>query len=90
VVLLHGLGLDANDFRPYLAESVHHCVAVTMYGFNVSDREHPHYQPISLASHARLVGYGLQRLRQAHPRKRITVVESLLALVGHALDLSPE
>lgn len=74
VVLLHGLGLDANDFRAYLAESAHHCVALTLYGFNVAERDHPHYQPISLESHAHLVGYALQKLRQTYPRKRITLV----------------
>jgi pimeloyl-ACP methyl ester carboxylesterase len=74
VVFLPGLGLDANDFRPYLAESKFHCVALTLYGFNAAERDDEHYQPISLASHAQLVGYALRRLKTAYPRKRLTVV----------------
>jgi pimeloyl-ACP methyl ester carboxylesterase len=74
VVFLPGLGLDANDFRPYLSESKFHCVALTLYGFGAADRDDEYYQPISLASHAQLVGYALRRLKTAYPRKRITVV----------------
>jgi pimeloyl-ACP methyl ester carboxylesterase len=74
VVFLPGLGLDANDFRPYLSESKFHCVALTLYGFNSAERDDEHYQPISLESHVQLVAYALQRLQTAHPRKRITVV----------------
>jgi pimeloyl-ACP methyl ester carboxylesterase len=74
LVFLHGLGLDANDFRPYLAESRFHCVALTQYGFNASERDNPHYRPISLESHVQLIGYALRRIQQANPRKRITLV----------------
>lgn len=74
VVFLPGLGLDANDFRPYLSESRFHCVALTLYGFNAQERDDPHYRPISLDSHAQLVGYALGRLQRAYPRKRITLV----------------
>lgn len=74
VVFLPGLGLDANDFRPYLAESRFHCVAFTQFGLNPSDRDDEHYQPISLESHVQLVAYALRRLKTAYQRKRITVV----------------
>lgn len=74
VVFLPGLGLDAHDFRPYLAESRFHCVALTLYGFNPGERDDEHYQPISLQSHVQLVAYALRRLKTAYPHKRITVV----------------
>jgi pimeloyl-ACP methyl ester carboxylesterase len=74
VVFLHGLGLDANDFRPYLSESRYHCLALTLYGFNAIERDNPHYRPISLESQVRLVGYALRKLQRSYPRKRITMV----------------
>jgi pimeloyl-ACP methyl ester carboxylesterase len=74
VVFLHGLGLDANDFRPYIAESKLHCIALTLYGFNVEERDDGHYRPISLKSHVQLLGYALARLHQLYPAKRITLV----------------
>lgn len=89
VVLLHGLGLDAHDFRPYLVESSQHCVAVTQYGFNTIERAHPHYSPISLESHAHLLCYALQRIHRAYPRKQLCLVgfsfgaDMLLYLAEH-------
>lgn len=74
VVLLPGLGLDASDFRPYLAESSHHCVALTQFGFHTTERAHPHYRPISLDSHAHLLGYALRRIHRAYPRKHLFLV----------------
>ena len=57
VIFLHGLGLDANDFRSYLAESKLHCIALTLYGFNTAEKYDEHYKPISLQSHVRLLAY---------------------------------
>lgn len=74
VIFLHGLGLDANDFQPYMLESRFHCVALTMFGFNADERDDPHYQPISLESHIGLIGYALKRLKRLYPTKRLTVV----------------
>jgi pimeloyl-ACP methyl ester carboxylesterase len=74
VVFLHGLGLDANDFRPYLAESKYHCIALTLFGFNVSEATDDHYKPISLPTHVQLVAYALTRLRKLYPHKRLTLV----------------
>lgn len=74
VFFLHGLGLDANDFRPYMAESKFHCIALTMYGFNTEELNDPDYRPISLESHVSLIMYGLEKLRQRNPRKRISLV----------------
>jgi pimeloyl-ACP methyl ester carboxylesterase len=74
VVFLHGLGLDADDFQPYLVESKFHCVALTLFGFNASEREDDYYQPISLSAQLQLLGYALGRIRRDNPRKKITLV----------------
>ncbi|MGH7928525.1 MAG: alpha/beta fold hydrolase, partial [Candidatus Binatia bacterium] len=74
LVFLHGLGLDANDFRPYMAESKFHCIALTMYGFNTEESNDQDYHPISLESHISVVTYGLEKLRQRNPRKRLSLV----------------
>jgi pimeloyl-ACP methyl ester carboxylesterase len=74
VVFLHGLGLDAYDFRPYMSESKFHCIALTLYGFNADERDNEDYRPISLESHVQLVGYALQRIQRRYPRKRLTLV----------------
>jgi pimeloyl-ACP methyl ester carboxylesterase len=74
VVFLHGLGLDANDFRPYMTESKYHCVALTLFGFNVSEATDDHYKPISLPTHVQLVAYMLTTLRELYPQKRLTLV----------------
>lgn len=92
VVFLPGLGLDANDFRPYLSESKFHCVALTLYGFNTSERDDEHYQPISLRTHAQLVAYALRRLKTAYPRKRLTVVGFSFGadMILFLLEFAPE
>lgn len=74
VVLLHGLGLDAADFRPVMAECQLHSIALTQYGFNRSERDHPDYRPVSLESHVHLLGYALRVLHRRYPRKRMSLV----------------
>ncbi|WNV88533.1 alpha/beta fold hydrolase [Umezawaea sp. Da 62-37] len=74
LIFLHGLGLDANDFRGYLVESKFHCIALTLYGFNAKERDDDKYQPISLDSHVKLFAYALRTIRQQYPHKRITLV----------------
>ncbi|HEY2127373.1 MAG TPA: alpha/beta hydrolase [Streptosporangiaceae bacterium] len=74
VIFLHGLGLDANDFRSYMAESRYHCIALTLFGFNVSEATDDHYKPISLQTHVQLLAYVLSTLRQLYPHKRLTLV----------------
>lgn len=74
VIFLHGLGLDANDFRPYMAESRYHCVAITLYGFNVEECTDGHYKPISMETHVQLLAYGIAKLSELYPRKRMTLV----------------
>jgi pimeloyl-ACP methyl ester carboxylesterase len=74
VVFLHGLGLDANDFRPYMAESKFHCVALTLYGFNEDEKDDDRYRPISLQTHVQLLAYALKALQESNPRKRMALV----------------
>jgi pimeloyl-ACP methyl ester carboxylesterase len=74
LVFLHGLGLDATDFRPYMTESRFHCLALTLYGFNAEEKDDQHYRPISLQSHVQLVGYALSKIAARYPHKRITLV----------------
>jgi pimeloyl-ACP methyl ester carboxylesterase len=74
LIFLHGLGLDANDFRPYMAESRFHCIALTLYGFNSDEKNDDHYKPISLQSHVQLLIYALNKIREEHRNKRITLV----------------
>ncbi|GLZ02846.1 hypothetical protein Acsp03_03130 [Actinomadura sp. NBRC 104412] len=94
VVFLHGLGLDAEDFRPYMAESKFHCIALTMFGFNTEERDDPHYKPISLKSHLQLLSYALKKIRGDNPGKNITAVgfsfgaDVLLLLKRYAGDLA--
>lgn len=74
VVFLHGLGLDAGDFRAYISESRFHCVALTLFGFNVSEKDDPNYPPLPLDSHVQLLGYALRKLKTMYPRKRMSLV----------------
>lgn len=74
VVLVHGLGLDASDFRAYMAESKFHCVALTMYGFNAEEAHDPDYQPISLAASIALLGYAIAEISRRYPRKQLSLV----------------
>jgi pimeloyl-ACP methyl ester carboxylesterase len=74
VLFLHGLGLDANDFRAYMAESRYHCIALTSYGFNDFEKDDERYAPISLESHIALLAYALDKLHHLYPKKRMTLV----------------
>lgn len=73
VIFLHGLGLDADDFRPYMAESRFHCIAITLYGFNAEERADDHYKPISMETHVQLLAYAIAKLSRMYPRKRISL-----------------
>jgi len=73
IVFLHGLGLDANDFRPYMAESRFHCLALTLYGFDATERE-DRYKPISLQAHVEVLAYALRKIKKQYPRKRLSLV----------------
>jgi pimeloyl-ACP methyl ester carboxylesterase len=74
LIFLHGLGLDADDFRPYMAESRYHCVAITLYGFNAEEKFDDHYKPISMVTHVQLVAYAIAKLAGLHPGKKIALV----------------
>lgn len=73
VIFLHGLGLDADDFRPYMAESRFHCIAITLYGFNAEERADDHYRPIAMETHVQLLAYAIAKISRTYPRKRISL-----------------
>lgn len=74
VICIHGLGLDADDFRPFLNEGPHHAVALTLFGFNAEERDDERYQPISLVTHAELASYAIRSFADQYPDKRLVVV----------------
>jgi predicted alpha/beta-fold hydrolase len=73
VLFIHGLGLDADDFRPYMAESEYHTAALTLFGFNSTERNDERYRPVGLNTHLELVNYFINELHTRYPKKRITL-----------------
>lgn len=74
VVFIHGLGLDANDFRGYMAETRHHAVAVTLFGFDQRDRYDARFGVISLESHMSVLESFLLWIGKQNPHKRLHLV----------------
>ena len=74
VVLLHGLGLDANDFRPYMQVAKEHTVGITLFGFNESETSDARYRPIGLTTHAELVNGAINNLHRQYPGKKLVLV----------------
>ncbi|MET8692515.1 alpha/beta fold hydrolase [Streptomyces bauhiniae] len=74
VVLLHGLGLDADDFRPFMNVARQHTVAITLFGHNVEETRDHRYRPIGMALHADLISGALNNLQRQYPYKRLTLV----------------
>ncbi|MEV6964420.1 alpha/beta hydrolase [Hamadaea sp. NPDC051192] len=74
VICLHGLGLDASDYRRYMHTATEHTVAITQYGFNVFEAKDPRYKPISLTSHAELISGVIRHLQHANRAKKLILV----------------
>ncbi|MFJ8015199.1 hypothetical protein [Streptomyces sp. NPDC096339] len=74
VVLLHGLGTDASEFRPYMASARPHTVALTAFGHHPEEARDARYRPIGLATHTELVGGAIRALARRHPGKRLVLV----------------
>jgi pimeloyl-ACP methyl ester carboxylesterase len=74
VVLLHGLGLDADDFRPFMNVARQHTVSVTMFGHNAEEAKDERYRPIGLAAHTDLLSGAINNLCRQYPHKRLTLV----------------
>lgn len=74
VVFLHGLGLDAGDFRRFMLLTNVHTVAITLFGFNVAEANDDRYRPIGLGPHTDLVAGAIRRLQQKHPAKDLVLV----------------
>lgn len=74
VILLHGLGLDANDFRSFMNVAHQHTAAITAFGHNVQEARDDSYRPIGLAAHTDLVSGAINNLHRQYPRKKLTLV----------------
>ncbi|MFF5980721.1 alpha/beta fold hydrolase [Streptomyces olindensis] len=74
VVLLHGLGLDADDFRPFMNVARQHTAAITLFGHNVEEARDNRYRPIGMALHADLISGAINNLQRQYPYKRLTLV----------------
>ncbi|MFI6388898.1 hypothetical protein [Nonomuraea sp. NPDC050540] len=71
VVLLPGLGLDANDFRPYMNIAREHTAALTLFGFNADETRDERYRPVGLTTHVELINGALNNLRRKYPHKKM-------------------
>lgn len=75
VVYLHGLGLDAGDFRHLMERSPLASIAPTQYGFNTDEADDPTYTAVDLDTHLTLLlDMVLAGVRTDNRRARITVV----------------
>ncbi|MFE2553305.1 alpha/beta fold hydrolase [Streptomyces sp. NPDC059355] len=74
VVLLHGLGTDASEFRPYMASARPHTVALTTFGHHPEEARDARYRPIGLATHTELIAGAIRALSRRHPGKRLVLV----------------
>ncbi|WP_433511790.1 alpha/beta fold hydrolase [Nonomuraea sp. CA-143628] len=73
VIFLHGLGLDADDYRDYLSRhDEYHSIAITLLGFDAKNSVSG--DPISLADHVRMVSELICELNAKNPGKRIFLV----------------
>ncbi|MEU8132784.1 alpha/beta hydrolase [Streptodolium elevatio] len=75
-IFLHGLGLDARDYRGYLDRGDGHGVALTLPGFEPDGVQS--IPPVELATHVELASSLVRRIAVENPGKR-------LALVGFSL-----
>lgn len=71
-VFLHGLGLDAGDYRGYLEwDTEHHQIALTLKGFDPAEPR-PR-RPVTLAEHVELVSGALAEVAAENPGKRLVL-----------------
>ncbi|MGO4457971.1 hypothetical protein AB4039_11780 [Streptomyces sp. M-16] len=73
VVLLHGLGTDASEFRPYMASARPHTVALTAFGHHPEEARDARYRPIGLTTHTELIAGAIRALARRHPGKRLVL-----------------
>jgi len=94
VVLLHGLGLDAHDYRTLLeSHPEQHAVALTLQGFE-PDRE-TYARPVGLQVHAETVSDFLEYLHKEYPVKEIVLVgfslgADLILRLAELWDVEPD
>jgi hypothetical protein len=95
VVLVPGLGLDAEEYRPVMEVTDAHTVAVTMFGMHAEDAGDDLYRPIGLTAQADLLNGVIAHLTRAHPRKRLHLVgfavgADMLLRLGELWEAYPE
>lgn len=71
-IFLHGLGLDAFDYLPYLKRHNGLAVAVTLHGFEQDHKQD--VEPVALERHAQLVSGLIDELKRKHSDKRMILV----------------
>jgi len=71
IILLHGLGLDNNDFEEYMGKSEYRCIAPSMFGFNEDNLP---ANPISFDNHCILMKEFINDIiRRIDPEETILV-----------------
>lgn len=70
VVLLHGLGLDAEDYRPFLDRQPTHGIAPTLPGFEPGA---PRGRTFGIIDYGRLISTFINRLHANRPDQRLTL-----------------
>ena len=71
-IFLHGLGLDARDYRDYLASHDQHGIALTLPGFDPDSSDR--IAPIDLDRHVKVVSSFIAGVTAKYPRKEIALV----------------
>lgn len=71
IVCLHGLGLDAQDFKPFLLHTDRNAVAVTLCGFNQHEASSKDHTPLRRQTHAYALLSFLEQelLKRPHVRR---------------------
>ncbi|MDY7085962.1 MAG: alpha/beta fold hydrolase [Actinomycetota bacterium] len=72
VIYLHGMGLDADDFRALMDHDVAHGIALTLPGF--TGGHDANVKALSLSQHAEVVSRFVIAIRDEYPGKDISLV----------------
>ncbi|MEW8048834.1 MAG: alpha/beta hydrolase, partial [Candidatus Thiodiazotropha sp.] len=95
VICLHGLGLSADDFNPFILSSEYHVIAVTMFGFNANEKDNRRYKDISLETHIRILLEFIIHIASENKKKDVVLVgfsfgaDSMLKLAELIQDYNP-
>jgi pimeloyl-ACP methyl ester carboxylesterase len=73
-IFLHGLGLDADDYRDFLVNHNRHAIALTMLGFDPDSSHSGRLQPIEQTTHIQVIAEFIDRIAKRYPQKRLILV----------------